>query len=119
MIIDTVPNPCLTTTSEQEQYFPFSFTSNAFIQCNGDLLYVQPCPAGLLWNQDTKVCDLPATPPTPIAADQPVSYQITTGTEMKLTNVLPTISFADQKQTSYNSYGSEEETRRVKTIDER
>ncbi|CAF4754073.1 unnamed protein product, partial [Rotaria magnacalcarata] len=40
-----------------EQYHPFQFSAQAFIQCNGDLLYVQPCAPGLIWNKEEKVCD--------------------------------------------------------------
>ncbi|CAF4145514.1 unnamed protein product, partial [Rotaria magnacalcarata] len=54
---NTVPNPCLTTTTMPEQYHPFQFSAQAFIQCNGDLLYVQPCAPGLIWNKEEKVCD--------------------------------------------------------------
>jgi hypothetical protein len=71
-----MPNPCLSETSEKDQYYPFAFSSSAFIQCNGELLYVQPCAAGSIWNQDLKVCDRPETSDT-IAADQPASYEIT------------------------------------------
>ncbi|CAF4881934.1 unnamed protein product, partial [Rotaria socialis] len=56
-ISDTVPNPCLTTTTIPEPYHPFEFSAQAFIQCNGDFLYVQPCAPGLIWNKNEQVCD--------------------------------------------------------------
>ena len=124
LILDTIPNPCLATTGTLEQYHPFAFSTHAFIQCNGDLLYVQPCAAGLTWDQETKVCDIPmsATTPAPITvvvADQPVSYQVASGTELKQTNILPTISFADQSVGGSTGYGSIEEKTLVKTNEER
>ncbi|CAF3348170.1 unnamed protein product [Rotaria socialis] len=54
---NTVPNPCLTTTTIPEPYHPFEFSAQAFIQCNGDFLYVQPCAPGLIWNKNEQVCD--------------------------------------------------------------
>mgnify|MGYP001950696637 CR=1 FL=1 len=55
--VDTVPNPCLSASTAQEQYYPFALSTQAFIQCNGDMFYVQPCAYGLYWNQEAKVCD--------------------------------------------------------------
>lgn len=125
-VLDTIPNPCLATAGTSEQYHPFAFSSHAFIQCNGDLLYVQPCAAGLIWDQETKVCDIPFVPTTPAApvpipvvvADQPVAYQVASGTEVKPANVLPTISFADQPVVASNGYGSMETKSFVKTNEE-
>jgi hypothetical protein len=50
------PNPCLSTSDEPEQYYPFGYNNQGFIQCNGELLSVQPCPDGLYWNQEEKTC---------------------------------------------------------------
>jgi hypothetical protein len=49
-----VPNPCLTTS---EQFFQYAFSQHAYIQCDGDLIYFQPCGPLLYWNQEEKICD--------------------------------------------------------------
>lgn len=49
-----VPNPCLTTT---EQFFPYAFSQHAYIQCDGELIYFQPCGPVLYWHQEGKICD--------------------------------------------------------------
>jgi len=49
-----VPNPCLTTS---EQFFQYAFSQHAYIQCDGDLIYFQPCGPLLYWNQEGKICD--------------------------------------------------------------
>ncbi|CAF0737184.1 unnamed protein product [Adineta ricciae] len=51
---EAVPNPCLTTT---EQFYPFAFSQRAYIQCDGELIYFQPCGPLLYWNQEEKICD--------------------------------------------------------------
>jgi hypothetical protein len=94
-IIDTVPNPCLAASTEHEQYYPFAFSAQAFVQCNGDLIYVRPCATGLYWNQENKVCDRAATSPAAPAKDQ--SYQVTYGTEQQSSYARPTASFSDQR----------------------
>jgi hypothetical protein len=43
------------TTSEQ--FFPYAFSQHAYIQCDGDLIYFQPCSSLLYWNQEEKFCD--------------------------------------------------------------
>jgi hypothetical protein len=67
---NTVPNPCLAAAAEGEQYYPFAFSAHAYVQCNGDILYVRPCAAGLYWNQEAKICDRGETAPAPPAKDQ-------------------------------------------------
>ena len=100
--LDTVPNPCLAASTEQEQYYPFAFSAQAFVQCNGDLLYVQPCAGGLYWNQELKICDRIETSPTPLARDQSQSYQVTYGAQPQQQQqqqtifTRPTAAFADQ-----------------------
>lgn len=98
--LDTVPNPCLAVSTEPEQYHPFAFSAQAFVQCNGDLLYVQPCALGLYWNQELKICDRIETSPTPtLVQDQSQSYQVTYGTQQQQQQQAysrPTASFADQ-----------------------
>ncbi|UJR27069.1 hypothetical protein I4U23_008371 [Adineta vaga] len=51
---EAVPNPCLTTT---EQFYPFAFSQHAYIQCDGELIYFQPCGPLLYWSQEEKICD--------------------------------------------------------------
>jgi hypothetical protein len=102
-LLDTVPNPCLAASTEQEQYYPFAFSAQAFVQCNGDILYVRPCAAGLYWNQELKICDrvetspAPAPAPAPSSRDLPQSYQVTYGNEpQQPIYTRPTASFSDQ-----------------------
>lgn len=100
--VDTVPNPCLASTSNVEQYYPFAFSAHAYVQCNGDILYVRPCSAGLYWNQETKVCDnIETSPAPPSAKDLTQSYQVTYGTEQppQQAYTRPIASFADQSFT--------------------
>jgi len=96
-ILDTVPNPCLAASSEREQYYSFAFSAQAFVQCNGDILYVRPCASGLYWNQEAKICDRAETSPAPPPAqDQSESYQVTYSNEQPTAYARPTASFADQ-----------------------
>ena len=90
---DTVPNPCLAASSEREQYYPFAFSAHAYVQCNGDILYVRPCSGGLYWNQETKICDREETSPARPADDQPQSYQVEYNTQ---SYNRPKVSLADQ-----------------------
>ena len=48
------PNPCISTS---DQFFPYAFSQRAYIQCDGDLAYFQPCGPLLYWNQEEKICD--------------------------------------------------------------
>ncbi|CAF2526411.1 unnamed protein product [Rotaria sp. Silwood2] len=94
---NTVPNPCLGASTEQEQYYPFIFSPQAFIQCNGEILYVQPCASGLYWNQEEKVCDQIEMLPTTPGEKQPQSYEVIYGTnEQKSTYIRPTPNLTDQ-----------------------
>lgn len=74
--VDTVPNPCLTAAQEREQYYPFAYSAHAYIQCNGEMFYVRPCPGGLTWNPATKLCGEDEASLTRLIEDQPSSYQI-------------------------------------------
>jgi hypothetical protein len=60
----------MAASTDREQYYPFAFSARAYVQCNGELLYVRPCAAGLYWNQDAKVCDREETAPARPANDQ-------------------------------------------------
>ncbi|CAF2866376.1 unnamed protein product [Rotaria sp. Silwood2] len=51
---EVVPNPCLTSN---EQFFPYTFSQRAYIQCDGDIIHFQPCSSLLFWNQEEKICD--------------------------------------------------------------
>ena len=101
-LLDTVPNPCLTATSEAEQYFPFAFSAQAFVQCNGDLLYVQPCAPGSVWNQEAKICDRlespPAPVPVPVPADRVASdnYEVAPSTPAPSAYNRPTAGFGER-----------------------
>ncbi len=54
-----VPNPCLMNL---QQFHPFAFSRQAYINCDDELIFFQPCNAKLYWNQENKRCDrlLPA-----------------------------------------------------------
>ena len=53
--IDTaVPNPCL---AKQAQFHPFAFSRRAYINCDGETIFFQPCYGFLYWNQEAKRCD--------------------------------------------------------------
>ncbi|CAF1167065.1 unnamed protein product [Rotaria sordida] len=102
---NTVPNPCLSPSTEQEQYYPFTFSPQAFVQCNGDILYVLPCASGLHWNQEQKVCDRIEMFPTMQSENQPQSYEMMYGTnEQRSAYTRPMPNVVDQafiKQQSY------------------
>lgn len=40
-----------------EQFFPFAYSQHAYLQCDGEIVYFQPCGPVLYWNQEEKVCD--------------------------------------------------------------
>jgi len=40
-----------------EQFFPFAYSQHAYLQCDGEVVYFQPCGPVLYWNQEEKVCD--------------------------------------------------------------
>jgi hypothetical protein len=118
---NTVPNPCMAASNDQEQYYPFAFSARAYVQCNGDILYVRPCASGLYWNQEAKICDREETSPARPAEDQPQSYQINYNSQ---SYSRPTPSFSDQNRyrnynphiisndqgTTYNQINSRKET---------
>lgn len=58
-------NPCLIT---DEQFFPYAFSQRAYIQCDGDLIYFQPCGPSLYWIQDEKICDRKRPPKVDLTA---------------------------------------------------
>ena len=93
VLLDTVPNPCLSTSNDGEQYYPFAFSAHGYVQCNGDILYVRPCSAGLYWNQEAKICDREETSPARPADDQTQSSQIKYNTQ---SYSRPIASLADQ-----------------------
>jgi hypothetical protein len=49
-----VPNPCLANI---QQFHPFAFSRRAYINCDDELIFFQPCNANLYWNQENKRCD--------------------------------------------------------------
>jgi len=113
---NTVPNPCMALSSEQ-QYYAFAFSSHAYVQCNGELLAFQPCPTGLYWNQENKVCDHEITI-NPVSLDQPESYQTGYNTVEQTVETItrpPTIVFDEtierpqgNRYRNYNSYMTNE-----------
>jgi len=90
---NTVPNPCIAASTDQEQYYPFAFSARAYVQCNGNIPYIRPCSSGLYWNQEMKICDREVTSPARPAQDQPQSYQINYNTQ---SYSRPIASLADQ-----------------------
>jgi len=98
---NTVPNPCMAASNDQEQYYPFAFSAHAYVQCNGEILYVRPCATGLYWNQEAKVCDREETSPARPAEDQPQSYQINYNTQ---SYNRPKVNLADQSIDKQQGY---------------
>jgi hypothetical protein len=49
-----VPNPCLKNNG---QFHPFAFSRRAYINCDGETIFFQPCYGRLYWNQEDKRCD--------------------------------------------------------------
>ncbi len=49
-----VPNPCLMNI---QQFHPFAFSRRAYINCDDEIIFFQPCNAKLYWNQEEKRCD--------------------------------------------------------------
>jgi hypothetical protein len=110
---NTVPNPCLAASTEQEQYYPFAFSAQAFVQCNGDLLYVRPCAGGLYWKQEEKICDRIETSPAAPAQDRSESYQVTYGNQQQSAYARPTASFSDKailKPQAYQQQPQQQQT---------
>ncbi|CAF0826045.1 unnamed protein product [Didymodactylos carnosus] len=58
----TVPDPCSEESRELVQYYPFAFSKQAYVQCNGEITHFRPCPSGLLWSQEEKACRWPEMP---------------------------------------------------------
>ena len=50
-----VPNPCI--TPNHGQFHPFAFSRRAYINCDDDIIFFQPCYGLLYWNQEDKRCD--------------------------------------------------------------
>ncbi|UJR22066.1 hypothetical protein I4U23_025134 [Adineta vaga] len=50
----TVPNPCLNNV---QQFHSFAFSRHAYINCDDELIFFQPCNSLLYWNQEEKRCD--------------------------------------------------------------
>lgn len=117
---NTMPNPCLAASTEQEQYYPFAFSAQAFVQCNGDIFHVQPCGSDLYWNQEAKVCDRVATIPSLTGQDKSQLHQTVHGNEQQMAYIRPTSNsidstsslyrplenkvFSSQKQPNFNSF---------------
>jgi hypothetical protein len=53
-LILAVPNPCLTNS---QQFHPFAFSRRAYINCDDEIIFFQPCNSLLYWNQEYKRCD--------------------------------------------------------------
>jgi len=49
-----VPNPCL---GHRQQFHPFAFSRRAYINCDDEVIFFQPCNSLLYWNQEGKRCD--------------------------------------------------------------
>ncbi len=91
----------MAASNDREQCYSFAFSSRAYVQCNGDILYVRPCAGGLYWNQESKVCDREETSPARPAEDQPQSYQINYNSQ---SYNRPTATFADQNVDKQQGY---------------
>lgn len=51
---EAVPNPCL---ASRTQFHPFAYSRRAYINCDGESIFFQPCYGFLYWNQEDKRCD--------------------------------------------------------------
>jgi hypothetical protein len=91
----------MATSNNLEQYYPFAYSAHAYVQCNGDILYVRPCSSGLYWNQEAKICDREQTSPARPAEDQPASYQINYNSQPYNR---PLVSLADQSIDKQQGY---------------
>jgi hypothetical protein len=40
-----------------QQFHPFAFSRRAYINCDDEIIFFQPCNAKLYWNQEEKRCD--------------------------------------------------------------
>ncbi|CAF1252656.1 unnamed protein product [Rotaria sordida] len=102
---NTIPNPCMSASNDEEQYYPFAFSVSAYIQCDGDLLHVRPCSTGLHWNQEKQICDREETLSMDPIEDQSQSYHINYNTQPSETTFnRPYVNFIDQivdKQQGY------------------
>ena len=108
-LLDTVPNPCMAASNDKEQYYPFAFSARAYVQCNGDLLYVQPCAEGLYWNQEAKICDREEASLTPSAENQPKSFEVNYGSnrgqhQQQLNGARASTNFVDQNVDKQQGY---------------
>jgi hypothetical protein len=91
----------MAASNDHEQYYPFAFSAHAYVQCNGDILYVRPCAGGLYWNQEMKICDREETSPARPVGDQPQSYQINYNTQ---SYNRPVVSSADENVDKQQGY---------------
>ena len=91
----------MAASNDREQYYPFAFSAHAYVQCNGDILYVRPCASGLYWNQELKICDREETSPARPAEDQSQSYQIKQETQ---SYARPSVSLMDQNVDKQQGY---------------
>ena len=120
LLLDTVPNPCLAASTEQEQYYSFAFSSHAYVQCNGDLMHLQPCATGLYWNQDEKICDHEVTPPPRPNETQQQTYQVNYNTAPpKPSYSRGTTSFVDEDADRQQGYRYRNYSPHTKFIDQR
>lgn len=49
-----VPNPCLMNI---QQFHPFAYNRHAYINCDKESIFFQPCNEQLYWIQEYKRCD--------------------------------------------------------------
>ena len=87
--------------SSEQQYYAFAFSSHAYVQCNGELLYFQPCNSGLYWNQESKSCDREQIFTPRLDLDQPESYQTNYNTESYSRPSVPSIERSVDRQSGY------------------
>ena len=109
-MILAVPNPCLPRS--QQQFHPFAFSRRAYINCDDERIFFQPCNANLYWNQEDKRCDrvLPLLLRAPFLnlrnQNQPNQWPIRRGEEQDFTTPTPNVihqQFVPLPQTVQNS----------------
>ena len=107
---NTVPNPCMTETGERETYYPFAFSAHAYVQCNGESMFVLACASDLMWFQSSKVCSREETFIAAPVLDKPISQDSSYSTGYQTESYSrPTVTTIDktvdkQQGSRYRSY---------------
>ncbi|CAF3458145.1 unnamed protein product [Rotaria sp. Silwood1] len=115
---NTVPNPCIGVSNNEEQYYPFAFSTHAYIQCDSSLIHIRPCANDLYWNQESKTCDHEKTSPINSIDNQSQPYQMNYNTQQTETIYKrPLANFFDQMVDKQQRYRYRNYYPHIKTND--